>query len=443
MPRPRTGTMTQRAPGRWRLQVTGDPDPLQGTRRRLSRTVSGTRTEARAALQRMVVEVGAGLHGGASVTVGLLLEQFLVVAHLAPTTRQDWESVVRQHLVPSLGEIPLWKLTARDCDQLYAKMTAKGLGPSRVRCAHVVLHRAVAQAVRWGWLTRNPVSVATRPEVPRAIVYPPAIPVVRTLLAAAAAADPGLATWLQIAVATGARRGEICALRWADVDLNDATVRIERSVSATKNTGIIFKSTKTGRVRLVSLTDDAVGALRSHLLRAHEIACTVGRSVVAEDLIFTNDGHARQPWRPELVSRRWERLRRKAGVGGVRLHDLRHFVATELLSAGIDVRTVANRLGHARTSTTLDIYWAWVPARDRDAALHLQTVLGQSTSPHSDAAGAEAALHRCELTVEVQASLEGQQSPQGFREPPKPRGHPVRSLPSHVTNRAALSLAGD
>ena len=69
-----------------------------------------------------------------------------------------------------------------------------------------------------GWLTRNPVSVATRPEAPRAIVYPPAIPVVRTLLAAAAAADPGLATWLQIAVATGARRGEICALRWADAN---------------------------------------------------------------------------------------------------------------------------------------------------------------------------------------------------------------------------------
>lgn len=59
----------------------------------------------------------------------------------------------------------------------------------------------------------------------------------------------------------------------------------------------------------------------------------------------------------------------------MRIHDLRHFVATELLSAGIDVRTVANRLGHARTSTTLDIYWAWVPARDRDAAAHLAFLL--------------------------------------------------------------------
>jgi len=254
----------------------------------------------------------------------------------------------------------------------------------------------VAQAVRWGWLMRNPVSVATRPEVPRTIVTPPAVPVVRILLAAAAAADPTLATWLQIAVATGARRGEICALRWSDVDLDGATVRIERSVSATKNAGIIVKSTKTGRVRLVSLTDDAVDALRRQLLRAHDVACIGGRRVEAEDLIFTNDDQGRQPWRPDLVSRRWERLRRRAGVGGVRLHDLRHFVATELLSAGIDVRTVANRLGHARTSTTLDIYWAWVPARDRDAALHLQMILGPGKpSPSGDIVDEQRLCSRC------------------------------------------------
>jgi len=181
----------------------------------------------------------------------------------------------------------------------------------------------------------------------------------------------------------------VCALRWADVDLNGATVRIERSVSATKTTGIIIKSTKTGRVRLVGLTDDAVEALRSQLRRAHDVARSVGRRVEAEDLIFTNDSQARLPWRPELVIRRWERLRRKTGVGAVRIHDLRHFVATELLSAGIDVRTVANRLGHARTSTTLDIYWAWVPARDRDAARHLQTILRQSEGPRSDAGDGE------------------------------------------------------
>jgi integrase len=76
---------------------------------------------------------------------------------------------------------------------------------------------------------------------------------------------------------------------------------------------------------------------------------------------------------------RWERLRESAGAPKVRLHDLRHFVATELLTAGIDVRTVANRLGHARTSTTMDIYWAFVPARDHDAAAHLEQLLRPQT----------------------------------------------------------------
>jgi integrase len=100
----------------------------------------------------MVVEAGAGLYGGGRVTVGDLLEQFLESATLAPTTYHDWLSVTTRHLKPALGDLPLWKLTARDCDQLYARMAAAGLGPSRVRCAHVVLHRAVAQAVRWvGW----------------------------------------------------------------------------------------------------------------------------------------------------------------------------------------------------------------------------------------------------------------------------------------------------
>ena len=172
-------------PGRWRLQVAVDPDLVTGERRRLSRTVHGTRSEAKEALQRMVVEAGAGLYGGGRVTVGDLLDQFMASATLGPATREDWQSLVTRHLKPALGSIPLWKLTARDCDQLYARMAAAGLGPSRVRCAHVVLHRAVAQAVRWGWLARNPVSSATRPSVPRVPITPPSIDEVRLALAAA------------------------------------------------------------------------------------------------------------------------------------------------------------------------------------------------------------------------------------------------------------------
>ncbi len=355
MPKPRTGTLTKLGPALWRLQVTSnadrEPGAIPGAIRRLSRTFRGTKAEARAALQRFLVEIGCDLHGGSTATIAVLLEQFMTTASLAPTTRADWQSVVANQLVPALGDIPLWRLTARDCDALYTALANDGLGASRVRCAHVVLHRAFAQAVRWRWLTRNPVSDATRPAVPR-------VSAVRNLLVAAGNHTPVFACWLQVAVATGARRGEICGLRWRDIDFAQRSVRIERSVSATTASGVFVKTTKTGGVRRVTITAQAIEALHAQHKRAETCARRNHRVVEPDDFIFTNDAAAARPWRPELATRRWERLRVKAGLPHIRLHDLRHFVATELLTEGIDVRTVANRLGHARTSTTMDIYWA-------------------------------------------------------------------------------------
>lgn len=201
--------MTERSPRHRRLRVAGDPDLITGERLRLSRTIVGNRTQAREALQRLVVEAGAGLHDDSGTTVGVLLEMFMATATLAPSTRADWESVVNRHLLPELGHLPLRKLTARDRDRLYARMAADGAGPLRCKCAHVVLHRVMVQAVRWGWLIRNPVSDATRPEVPRTEINPPSAATFRELLDSARATDEVLHCWLQIAVATGARRGEL------------------------------------------------------------------------------------------------------------------------------------------------------------------------------------------------------------------------------------------
>ena len=151
MARPRTGTLTQRGPALWRLQVTsnGDrgPGAEPGAKRRLSRTFRGSKAEALAALHRLIVEAGCDLHGGSTATVAVLLAQFMATASLAPTTRADWQCVVDNQLVPALGDIPLWRLTARDCDELYSALKDDGLGPSRVRCAHVVLHRDVTMTI--------------------------------------------------------------------------------------------------------------------------------------------------------------------------------------------------------------------------------------------------------------------------------------------------------
>lgn len=239
--------------------------------------------------------------------------------------------------------------------------------------------------MRWGWITHNPVAATTRPTVPRVTIRPPTAEQVRAVIAHIEPIDPAFACWLKVAVATGARRGEICALRWSDIDLDLRTVRIERSVSVTKNGGVAFTTTKTGNVRLVTLTTQAADALADH----H--ACTQaqrGGPAGESAQVFTNDPTGVRPWRPELATRRWHHHRNAVGLDHVRLHDLRHFVATELLTAGIDVRTVSNRLGHARASTTLDIYWAWVPAQDQHAAHHLQTVLGPASCEEGREPGA-------------------------------------------------------
>lgn len=369
--------MIERGRGRWRLQVTPEPDPLAGPRRRISKTVVGSRAEARRELHRLIADAGARL-APAEATVASLMDAFMATATLATTTRADWQSLMDRHIVPDIGAVRLMKLRPRDCDEFYRRLAAAGLGPSRVRCAHVVLHRACAQAVRWGWLTHNPVTAATRPAVPRVSLRPPDAGEVRAALAHIERRDPEFGCWLHVAVATGARRGEICALRWSDLDAERATLRIERSVAVTRAAGVAFKSTKSGNVRLVSLTRQAVAALDAHYQRAVDRR---GAPIAADEQIFTRDPAGRRPWDPGLVTSRWVRYRRQAGLDDVRLHDLRHFVATELLTAGIDTRTVANRLGHARTSTTLDIYWAWVPAQDQHAARHLEAPLSPTGGP--------------------------------------------------------------
>lgn len=149
---------------------------------------------------------------------------------------------------------------------------------------------------------------------------------------------------------------------------------VTQAVAAIQRGTAPFSRPSCARRTVVSLTTQAVAALREHL-RTNDLARD------GDAFVFSSDADGARPWRPDLVTRRWERLRKKAHVAErIRIHDLRHFVATELLGAGIDARTVANRLGHARTSTTLDIYWAWVPARDRDAAAHLGGLLGVDPS---------------------------------------------------------------
>jgi integrase len=179
--------------------------------------------------------------------------------------------------------------------------------------------------------------------------------------------DPELATFIMLAASSGARRGELLALRWSHIDLDRGTLSIERGIVRV-GAGLVEQGTKTHQSRRISLDFGTVTSLRVHHQQMAERALLAGSTITSESFVFGHSVDGSTPWHPDSTSRAFRKICQDAGVTGVRLHDLRHYVATRLLAAGVDVRTVAGRLGHRNPSTTLNVYSHFVPETDQEAA---------------------------------------------------------------------------
>ena len=341
-----------------------------GAKRTISRTVQGTKREAEEVLHRLLLEVGDGRHLPSGVTVGDLLDQWWAIKRptVSPTTARDWDSCLRLHIQPHLASLPLHKLRAMDLDRHYRRLLDAGVGPARVRRVHTVLSTALGQAVRWEMIVTNPALNASPPEVREREITPPEPDRLVAFQALVQAEDPELGMFIWLAAMTGARRGELCALRWSDVDLDDQSILIRRAI-VDAGGRLVEKDTKTHQVRRIALGPDTAERLTAHRQLGEERASVCGGKLAPEAHVFAQDVPGLEPWRPDSTTHRFVDARRRAGLGDdVRLHDLRHFLATRMIAAGIDVRTVSGRLGHRRTSTTTDRYAAFVPAADRLAA---------------------------------------------------------------------------
>jgi integrase len=359
----------------WELRVYLGRDPLDGRKRWATRTVRGTRREAQRALAEMVAAADRGALARSGATVGELLERWFehASADFSPKTARETRGFLDRNLLPALGQLKLARLSADRLDAYYRHLRARGsarggpLAPATVLRIHGILRRALAQGVRWGWLAHNPAAAASPPRVPARDVAPPAPEGVARLFGAAREADPRLAAFVVLAAATGARRSELVALRWSDVDLDRGLVRIGRAVVAGPG-GLVEKGTKTHAARTVALDPTAAGVLRDHRRAAAGRAGACGAALGADAFVFSPAVDGSRPWPPDSVTRAFRRLADRVGLAGVRLHDLRHYVATRLLAAGVDVRTVAGRLGHRDPATTLNVYAHVLPEADRRAA---------------------------------------------------------------------------
>jgi integrase len=381
------GFMRQRGDA-WELRVYLGRDAVTGKQRYASRTVRGGKRIAQRALAELVTNAERGLLVRTNATTGELIEAWFEQAagDFSPKTVKETRGFIDRNLLPAVGGVPLTKLKASDLDRLYRRLQSSGavdgcgLAPATVRRIHGILRRALAQGVKWGWLGINPAAATTPPRVPQPEIKPPATADLARVLQRASSSSPDLACFLVLAAASGARRSELVALRWHDVDLADGTVRIERGV-VMGPAGLVEKDTKTHAARRVALDDRTIEILRAHRARMTERAETCRVEAAEESFVFSNAADGSEPWYPDSVSRGYKRICVEAGLPGARLHDLRHFVASQLLTAGVDVRTVAGRLGHRNAATTLNVYAHFLEQADRSAAEVIGSVI--AGEPHS------------------------------------------------------------
>jgi integrase len=383
------GSMRRRGPNSWQFRVYMGIDPQSGRQRWATRTVRGSERVARRELEGFVAELSfAQVRAG---SVADLLDRWFETASgdWAASTRRETKSLVEHHLKPQLGHLPVTKLTTEDIDGFYAYLRRGGgregrpLAAGTVHRVHVVLHRALSQAVRWEWIWLNPASHASPPRYVPVEIRPPSAREVADLVTHASKADPSLGLFFLLAATTGARRGELLALRWKDVDLNEGSLAFQRSLIEGPD-GPELAPTKTRRSHRVALDAASIAALRSQLNRA---AFPVKESGPGDRFVFSLEPDGMVPWRPNWVTKAFIRCRSKAGLQHFRLHDLRHFMATEMLDSGVPIAVVSSRLAHARASTTLNVYAHAVPGGDRAAAqklsdrLHLEMSGKRGTDP--------------------------------------------------------------
>ena len=376
-----SGSLRQKTKGVWEVRFDGGRDPLTGRRRQISRSVRGSKRDAQQVMNALVAEADAGGFIGTSTTFEQLCIQWLALAEndLSPTTLRRYKNLLSKRILPALGSRRVNSIRTVDLDRLYLGLSNDvGLAPATVRQAHAVIRRAFRQAVRWGWIATNPATNATPPRLVRADLSPPNVDQVGKLLRQASTDDPDLGRFLHVAASTGARRGEICALRWRNLDAKLNTLTIERSIIEIPG-GIAEKDTKNHANRRMALDPGTLSVLEEQRRDALKRAAQSGAKLTDESFIFSREPDGLMPWIPGNVTRRFQSLRRALGYDSMRLHDLRHFTATRLMAAGVPVRTVSGRLGHANPSTTLSVYSHFVAASDQVAA----SVMGDLLSPSS------------------------------------------------------------
>jgi len=311
------------------------------------------------------VRLGGEPSASGKITVGEMIAGHLAVvaSKWSPTTYDDARRIEKR-LPDTFTNRPVRKVTPSVIHALYRQFVDDGWSAHRIRKAHFLLSVSFGSAVVHGHIGANPCRDVHPPEIERSQVGAPDDEQVKAILART---SDVFRLFVRLAVATGARRGEIAALQWADIDFDAHTVHITRSLAQKVGGPPEVRATKTGKKghRLLDLDATTIAALEAR--REGERGKAAGAALPDPVWVFSHDAGV-TPWRPDYASRAFADARKAAGVSGVRLHDVRHYVATTMLQDGEAPIDVAGQLGHSSVATTLTTYASYLPGRGRDAA---------------------------------------------------------------------------
>jgi integrase len=374
------GNITRRGKSSWRLKFDDGTDPVSGKRRTRYVTIRGKRQDAERELARLLNDAHNGtLIEPSKITVAECIHSWLNGAHgLSPKTVERYRQLAEQQIIPHLGRVQLQKLRPSQVQEWHGTIIREGgkngrpLSARTVGHAHRVLHRALQRAVENETLPRNVASLIRPPKVEAQEVEILGADEIGMVLAKLE--GHALHPIATLALATGMRRGELLALRWGDVDLSGATMRVERALEET-GAGIRFKAPKTKHgQRTVSLPKSAIEVLRAHRLKQLELRVALGQGKQKLDaLVFSTFEGA--PLSPDNLSRDWRRAVTTLDLPKVKYHALRHSHASALIASGLDVLTVSRRLGHGSPVITLSTYAHLFGKTDEKAADAIEAAL--------------------------------------------------------------------
>lgn len=341
-------------------------DPVTNKRRQRTRSFHSKR-EAKRALTAWMAEIDKGTAVDRSrQTVAELLRYWLdtyAQHHVRAVTLEGYTHTINYHIIPSLGAVPVQKLTP---DQLQSFYSAKlnSCGPRTVQLCHMRIKQALGMAVRLDLVARNVADVVTPPRVPRKEMTVWDEVQARCFLDAASHSSYG-PIWITF-LASGARRGEVLGLKWQDIDFDEHTMSFRQAIGLLKGVPTIGLLKSKSAKRTVAVPTNIIEALRAHKVQQNERRLALG--VAWEDHALVFPAANGKPLNPNNIVRDYNRWVVAAGVPRIRIHDLRHTQISILLASGVDINLVAEIAGHNKPSFTLDRYGHVLHRKRREGA---------------------------------------------------------------------------